>query len=97
MAVHGRSRTRVWPYAGPVARALAFVSGRAAGHTDPAPEGAGTAGLAHRHVVPPDAAERLTALVEGLGERRPHGTLTLERARELPTGAVHAELGPRPR
>ncbi|MFD3694575.1 TetR/AcrR family transcriptional regulator [Streptomyces sp. NPDC058646] len=54
------------------------------------------AGLADLHVTPLDAAERLTALVEGLSERRLSGSLTLERARELLTGAVDAELGPRP-
>ncbi|MBT2543217.1 TetR/AcrR family transcriptional regulator [Streptomyces sp. ISL-44] len=54
------------------------------------------AGLADLHVEPLDAAERLTALVEGLSERWLSGSLTLERARELLTGAVDAELGPRP-
>ncbi|MFB7465185.1 TetR/AcrR family transcriptional regulator [Streptomyces sp. NPDC056224] len=54
------------------------------------------AGLADLHVTPLDAAERLTALVEGLSERWLSGSLTLERARELLTGAVDAELGPRP-
>lgn len=54
------------------------------------------AGLADLRVEPMDAAERLTALVEGLSERWLSGSLTLERARELLTGAVDAELGPRP-
>ncbi|MFD4247387.1 TetR/AcrR family transcriptional regulator [Streptomyces sp. NPDC058525] len=54
------------------------------------------AGLADLRVEPLDAAERLTALVEGLSERWLSGSLTLERARELLTGAVDAELGPRP-
>ncbi|MFD9406977.1 TetR/AcrR family transcriptional regulator [Streptomyces sp. NPDC059989] len=54
------------------------------------------AGLADLHVTPLDAAERLTALVEGLSERWLSGSLSLERARELLTGAVDAELGPRP-
>ncbi|MEU9300141.1 hypothetical protein [Streptomyces sp. NPDC048269] len=54
------------------------------------------AGLADLHVASLDAAERLTALVEGLGERWLSGSLTLERARGLLTGAVETELGPRP-
>ncbi|MFS8099193.1 TetR/AcrR family transcriptional regulator [Lentzea alba] len=39
------------------------------------------------------AAERLTALVEGLSERWHSGSLPLERARELLAGAVRQELG----
>lgn len=39
------------------------------------------------------AAERLTALIEGLSERWHSGSLTLDRARELLTGAITAELG----
>ncbi|WP_079154402.1 TetR family transcriptional regulator C-terminal domain-containing protein [Streptomyces subrutilus] len=54
------------------------------------------AGLAGLRTEPLDAAERLTALVEGLSERRLSGSLSPERARELLTGAVDAELGPRP-
>ncbi|MEU9159653.1 TetR/AcrR family transcriptional regulator [Streptomyces sp. NPDC048424] len=54
------------------------------------------AGLADLHVTPLDAAERLTALVEGLSERWLSGSLSLERARALLTGAVDAELGPLP-
>ncbi|MER6196355.1 TetR/AcrR family transcriptional regulator [Streptomyces sp. NPDC001586] len=54
------------------------------------------AGLADLHVTPLDAAERLTALVEGLSERWLSGSLSLERARALLTGAVDAELGPVP-
>ncbi|MCY0946056.1 TetR/AcrR family transcriptional regulator [Streptomyces antarcticus] len=54
------------------------------------------AGLADPRVVPLDAAERLTALVEGLSERWLSGSLTLDRARALLTGAVDAELGPHP-
>jgi hypothetical protein len=38
------------------------------------------------------AAERLTALVEGLSERWHSGTLSLQRARELLTGALDREL-----
>ncbi|MDX8148577.1 TetR/AcrR family transcriptional regulator [Lentzea sp. BCCO 10_0061] len=38
------------------------------------------------------AAERLTALVEGLSERWHSGSLTLDRARELLTGAIAREL-----
>ncbi|MFC9893625.1 TetR/AcrR family transcriptional regulator [Nocardia sp. NPDC127579] len=41
-----------------------------------------------------DSAERLTALVEGLSERWHSGSLTLERARELLSGAIALELGP---
>ncbi|UQI46027.1 TetR/AcrR family transcriptional regulator [Streptomyces sp. HU2014] len=57
---------------------------------------------AQRHgSVPPgtsaeDAADRLTALVEGLSKRWLSGTLPLDRARELLRGALTAELGPRP-
>jgi AcrR family transcriptional regulator len=39
-----------------------------------------------------DAAERLTALVEGLSERWLSGSITLDRARELLRGAVALEL-----
>jgi AcrR family transcriptional regulator len=39
------------------------------------------------------AAERLTALVEGLSERRHSGSLTPQRARELLAGAIGRELG----
>ncbi|MET9225994.1 TetR family transcriptional regulator C-terminal domain-containing protein [Lentzea sp. NPDC003310] len=39
------------------------------------------------------AAERLTALVEGLSERWHSGSLELSRARELLSGAVARELG----
>lgn len=39
------------------------------------------------------AAERLTALVEGLSERWHSGSLTLRRARELLAGAIARELG----
>lgn len=38
------------------------------------------------------AAERLTALVEGLSERWHSGSLTLDRARELLAGAIGREL-----
>ncbi|MET9606618.1 TetR/AcrR family transcriptional regulator [Streptomyces sp. NPDC006512] len=55
-----------------------------------------TAGLADLRAVPLDAAERLTALVEGLSERWLSGSLSLERARTLLEGAVDAELGPHP-
>lgn len=54
------------------------------------------AGLADLAVAPLDAAERLTALVEGLSERWLSGSLELERARTLLEGAVDAELGPHP-
>ncbi len=40
------------------------------------------------------AAERLTALAEGLSERWLSGTTSLERAHELLRGAVDAELRP---
>ncbi|MFI6102156.1 TetR/AcrR family transcriptional regulator [Lentzea sp. NPDC051213] len=39
------------------------------------------------------AAERLTALVEGLSERWHSGSVTLDRARELLSGAIGRELG----
>ncbi|MGW0367077.1 TetR/AcrR family transcriptional regulator [Streptomyces sp. NPDC002990] len=54
------------------------------------------AGLADARVPALDAAERLTALVEGLSERWLSGSLSLERARGLLRGAVDAELGPAP-
>ncbi|MET3987579.1 TetR/AcrR family transcriptional regulator [Streptomyces sp. PvR034] len=54
------------------------------------------AGLADLRVDPQDVAERLTALVEGLSERWLSGSLTVERARALLSGAVDAELGRRP-
>ncbi|MFK0252293.1 TetR/AcrR family transcriptional regulator [Streptomyces sp. NPDC090445] len=54
------------------------------------------AGLADPRVEPLDAAERLTTLVEGLSDRWLSGSLELERARALLSGAVDAELGPRP-
>lgn len=41
-------------------------------------------------------AERLTALVEGLSERWHSGSLTLDRARQLLTGAIELELGEMP-
>ncbi|WP_067719808.1 TetR/AcrR family transcriptional regulator [Nocardia yamanashiensis] len=42
------------------------------------------------------AAERLTALIEGLSERWHSGSLALDRARELLAGAITAELGTAP-
>ncbi|AZM53057.1 TetR family transcriptional regulator [Streptomyces sp. WAC 01529] len=52
-----------------------------------------TAGQAAEDVDPRAAAERLTALVEGVSERWLSGTTTLERAHELLRGAVVRELG----
>jgi AcrR family transcriptional regulator len=52
-----------------------------------------TAGSAGTGTDPYAAAERLTALVEGLSERWLSGTTSLERAHELLRGAVEAELG----
>lgn len=52
------------------------------------------AGTARDEVVAPDAAERITALVEGLSERWLTGTLTLKRARGLLRDALVLELGP---
>ncbi|MCM6778588.1 TetR family transcriptional regulator [Nocardia sp. CDC159] len=45
-------------------------------------------------IDPAAAAERLTALVEGLSERWHSGSVTLARARELLTGAIAVELHP---
>ncbi|UKY54497.1 TetR/AcrR family transcriptional regulator [Streptomyces inhibens] len=45
-----------------------------------------------RETDPYDAAERLTALVEGLSERWLSGTTSLQRAHELLRGAIEAEL-----
>ncbi|PKV83722.1 TetR/AcrR family transcriptional regulator [Streptomyces sp. TLI_146] len=52
------------------------------------------AGTVRDEVVAADAAERITALVEGLSERWLTGTLTLERARGLLRDALVLELGP---
>ncbi|TXD00130.1 TetR/AcrR family transcriptional regulator [Streptomyces sp. ISID311] len=52
------------------------------------------AGTAAPGADPQAAAERLSALIEGLSERWLSGTTTLERAHELVRGAVAAELGP---
>ncbi|MGF6884325.1 AcrR family transcriptional regulator [Nocardia sp. GAS34] len=52
-------------------------------------QGAGTIGP---DIDPVAAAERLTALVEGLSERWHSGSIDLERARELLTGAISLEL-----
>ncbi|MFD6155970.1 TetR/AcrR family transcriptional regulator [Nocardia sp. NPDC060256] len=46
-------------------------------------------------LAPADAAERLTALVEGVSMRWLSGTLELARARELVRGAIALELGAR--
>ncbi|MFE1775165.1 TetR/AcrR family transcriptional regulator [Streptomyces sp. NPDC059008] len=54
-----------------------------------------TAGSAGTGTDPYAAAERLTALVEGLSERWLSGTTSLERAHELLRGAIEAELGAR--
>ncbi|QEV17925.1 TetR/AcrR family transcriptional regulator [Streptomyces alboniger] len=51
------------------------------------------AGQAAADVDPRAAAERLTALVEGVSERWMSGTTTLDRAHELLRGAVAVELG----
>ncbi|MGV9410502.1 TetR/AcrR family transcriptional regulator [Nocardia sp. NPDC003693] len=56
-------------------------------------ERARESGLALREVNPAAAAARLTTLVEGLSERWLSGSLTVERARELLSGAIVAELG----
>ncbi|MFF3271682.1 TetR/AcrR family transcriptional regulator [Streptomyces chrestomyceticus] len=52
------------------------------------------AGTADRNVPVADAAERLTALVEGLSTRWLSGSVPLERARELLRGGIERELGP---
>ncbi|MEV7465638.1 TetR/AcrR family transcriptional regulator [Streptomyces kronopolitis] len=52
------------------------------------------AGTADAKTDPAAAAERLSALVEGLSERWLSGTTALERAHELVRGAVRTELGP---
>lgn len=54
------------------------------------------AGTVADHVVAVDAAERLTALVEGLSERWLSGSATLTRVREVLGGAFEMELGPAP-
>ncbi|GGT19382.1 TetR/AcrR family transcriptional regulator [Nonomuraea spiralis] len=50
------------------------------------------AGLVSAEVEPTDSAERLTALVEGLSERWLSGTMTLERAQRLLSGAIEVEF-----
>lgn len=52
------------------------------------------AGEAGEEIDPVAAAERLTALVEGLSERWLSGSLTLGRAHVLLRGAIARELGP---
>ncbi|UQA94150.1 TetR/AcrR family transcriptional regulator [Streptomyces halobius] len=52
------------------------------------------AGTVRGEVVATDVAERLTALVEGLGERWLTGAIPLGRARDLLRAAVILELGP---
>ncbi|MFB7716641.1 TetR/AcrR family transcriptional regulator [Nocardia sp. NPDC056100] len=52
-----------------------------------------TQGTIGPEVAADDAAERLTALVEGLSMRWLSGTLELEQARKLLRGALLAELG----
>lgn len=74
----------------------AAISGLLAGCTDDT--GGTTWRMALVRQANPDvdaaaAAERLTALVEGLSERWHSGSLTLERARELLSGAIARELG----
>ncbi|WP_370949811.1 TetR/AcrR family transcriptional regulator [Amycolatopsis sp. cg5] len=56
-------------------------------------ERAEAAGLAKLDCAPADAAERLTALVEGLSERWLSGSMTVERAQGLLRGAIAVELG----
>ncbi|GAA4489843.1 TetR/AcrR family transcriptional regulator [Rhodococcus olei] len=51
--------------------------------------------LADPVAEPADAAERLTALVEGLSGRWHSGSIAVERARDLLAGAIAVELGPR--
>ena len=51
-------------------------------------------GSADPKASPADAAERLTALVEGLSERWLSGSIPIERARELLTGAISVEIDP---
>jgi len=46
----------------------------------------------HPEAPAADAAERLTALVEGLSERWLSGSITLDRARDLLRGAIALEL-----
>jgi len=52
-------------------------------------------GLADPKVSPADAAERLTALVEGLSERWLSGSMSIERARGLLVGAISVEIDPK--
>jgi AcrR family transcriptional regulator len=59
-------------------------------------EAAQTAGLADLQVDPQATAARLTALVEGLSDRWLSGSLGLDEARELLSGAVVYELRPPP-
>ncbi|MEU6082620.1 TetR/AcrR family transcriptional regulator [Streptomyces sp. NPDC047108] len=54
------------------------------------------AGTVAESVVAGDAAERLTALVEGLSERWLSGSAALSRVRDVLRGALEVELGPAP-
>ncbi|MER5968998.1 TetR/AcrR family transcriptional regulator [Streptomyces sp. NPDC002055] len=51
-------------------------------------------GTVRTDVAAGDAAERLTAMVEGLSERWLSGSASLERVRNLLRGAIVVELGP---
>ncbi|MFC5724521.1 TetR/AcrR family transcriptional regulator [Streptomyces gamaensis] len=53
------------------------------------------AGLADADADPVESAERLTCLIEGISGRWLSGSMPLERARELISGAVDVELGTR--
>ncbi|MFI1865274.1 hypothetical protein [Streptomyces jumonjinensis] len=56
------------------------------------PSGGGFAGLVVGGAVDAAAAERLTALLEGLSMRRLSGGIGIRHARELMRGAIDAEL-----
>lgn len=54
------------------------------------------AGLADADVDASDAAQRLTAMIEGLSQRWLSESITLERAQQLLVGSIMAELGEPP-
>lgn len=47
-------------------------------------------------IVASDSAERLTSLVDSIGQRIEHGSLELERGRTLLLDGIERELGPQP-
>ncbi|WP_330181603.1 TetR/AcrR family transcriptional regulator [Nocardia sp. NBC_01503] len=72
---------------------LRLATARWTDHTSELIHNAQRHGSVSPEVMPDDAAERLTALVEGLSMRWLSGSLELSQARKLLHGALIAELG----